>query len=129
MEPSLAKKRKPTRPTPPPDITGESLEEWNRVCGEIESADRELKPQDRALLVLYCRTWGTFHTAYEQVKKWGPVIKYANGVPGQSPSYKVCKELGPQLVKMMEQLGATPASRKFDVATESKAPEPPPLEF
>src|SRR4051812_25604859 len=102
MGPSLAKTKKKTRPMPPPDITGEALAEWNRVCDEIEAAGRDVKPQDRALLSLYARTWGTFHVAHEHVRQYGPVIKYANGVPGQSPFYKTVKELGPQLVKMLE---------------------------
>jgi P27 family predicted phage terminase small subunit len=100
---------------PPEDITGESLEEWNRIIKAVESLGREIKPADRSLLAIYCRTYSINRQVFEHVQKFGPVIKWSNGLPGNSPQYKTFIETTKILNTQLAALGCTPESRKFDV--------------
>ena len=89
------------RPTPPDDLDGEAL----ASTGQLAAADR-------ALITLYCQTWAVNQQVAKHVAKFGAIIKWSNGVPGQSPWAKQQKETTAQLCKMLEQLNLTPSSRE-----------------
>ena len=106
--------------SPPPELTGEALAEWLRICEAVEQTGRTLKPADRSLLITYVRTWQISQACYEHVRRWGAIVKHANGVAGPSPQYKAFKETVQLLRGLLSDLGATPAARGFDQA-ESEA--------
>jgi P27 family predicted phage terminase small subunit len=100
----------PNRPAPPPEIQGEAILEWDRVCNELAAAGR-LDKADRAILVLYCQTWDIYQQATRGVNAHGAVVKFGNGVPGRSPFYVVARESGNQLQKLLNDMGMTHAAR------------------
>lgn len=106
------------RPAPPPEIQGEALLEWERVCNELAAAGR-IDKADRAILSLYCATWEIYQQAMRGVSAHGAIVKHPNGVAGPSPFYKVSRETSLQLQKLLADLGLTPAARhKVKVAAE-----------
>lgn len=98
------------RPKAPPEVQGEALLEWERVCNELDAAGR-LDKADRAVLVLYTQTWEIYIAAMRGVGAHGAVVKHPNGVAGPSPFYKVSRETAFQLQKLLADLGLTPAAR------------------
>ena len=98
----------------PTDLSPEATAEWTRIVEAIADLDREVKQADLSLLSLYIQTWQQHFTAYQHVKQWGPVVKWGNGTPGPSPTYKVCMETTKIMQKFLDQLGLTPAARDFD---------------
>jgi P27 family predicted phage terminase small subunit len=98
------------RPQPPDDLDGEALLEWHRICDEL-AALGTLDKSDRAAITLYCQTWAINQQVGKHVAKFGSVIKWSNGVPGQSPWFKTQKETATLLIKLLDQLGLTPSSR------------------
>ena len=116
------------RPKPPEHLTDEALLEWHRVCDELEELGH-LKRCERALLTLYCETWQANQTVAKHVDKHGPIVKYPNGVVGQSPHYKTQQETGRALCKMLDQLGLTPQARKFDQSKKTEETPAADLEF
>src|SRR5882724_3444135 len=91
------KKAKPKELTPPDDIQGDALAEWDRIIAEVQATGGELKPADRSILATYCRTWAINRDAAKHIQTYGSVIKYSNGVPGASPQYKIYEKTVPQL--------------------------------
>lgn len=98
------------RPKAPPEVQGEALLEWERVCDELDAAGR-LDRADRAVLTLYAQTWEIYQQAMRAVSSHGAVVKWPNGTPGASPFYKVSRETAFQLQKLLADLGLTPAAR------------------
>jgi P27 family predicted phage terminase small subunit len=86
------------------------LLEWHRVCDELDAAGK-LDKADRAVLTVYCTTWQEHHKASKAVAEYGSVIKYSNGMVGQSPYYKVMRETATLLRGYLADLGLTPATR------------------
>lgn len=101
----------PNRPSPPPEIQGEALLEWDRVCDELAAAGR-LDKADRAILTVYCLTWAIHEQAMRAVSNHGAIVKWPNGTAGPSPFYKVSRETANQLQKLLADMGLTPASRQ-----------------
>lgn len=104
------------RPDPPPDITGEALAEWNRICDAIEATGHTLKPADRSILATYVRTWTISQKCYQHVLEHGAIMEWPNGNRGPTAEYKAFRETVPLLRGLLAELGATPASRNFDQA-------------
>jgi P27 family predicted phage terminase small subunit len=98
------------RPEMPDDLEGEALLEWDRVCAELEKQGR-LDQADRSVITIYCHTWATYKAAQRNTFEHGAVVKFPNGIPGQSPHYKTMKELANILRLMLADLGLTPAAR------------------
>lgn len=107
------------RPAPPEGLAGEALLEWHRVCDELQ-ADGRLDKADRAILVLYCQTWHEYQEATHGVRQHGLVIRYSNKMVAPSPYFKIRKETGALLQKLLGDLGLTPAARN-----RMKAPPEP----
>lgn len=98
------------RPSPPSEIQGEALLEWERICDDLETSGN-LDKADRAILVVYVGTWEIHQAAMRGVVAHGAVVKHPNGVAGPSPFYKVGMETGKCLARLLESLGLTPAAR------------------
>lgn len=99
-----------TRPKAPDHLSVEAVSEWHRVCDELEAVGR-LDALDRAPLTLYVETWSLYQDAMAHVRKHGVIVKYANGVPGQSPFYKTSRELVTQMRGQLSDLGLPPLAR------------------
>ena len=112
---------KTTRPKPPAGLSDEALIEWDRICDELAAAGT-LRPADRAILTIYCRTWQTWNAVAKVVAVDGPVVLLPNNWPGESQECKVMTAQAKMLSKFLEQLGLTPASRKTS-PTEDATPD------
>src|SRR5579863_2270795 len=77
---------------PPDDLDTEALAEWHRVIANVQATNRQRKAADVSILSAYCRTWSIHRQCFEHIRKYGPVIKWSNGTPGQSPQYKTFRE-------------------------------------
>lgn len=99
------------RPEPPPEIEGEAMLEWERICIELDAAGC-LEKTDRAILVLYVEAYDVYQRSMRHVRKFGPVVKWPNGIAGPSPHYKAARETSIQLQKLLADLGLTPAARR-----------------
>ena len=99
------------KPKPPDDLDGEALLEWHRITEELQTAGK-LETIDRALITLYVKAWGVWRVASRHVEEFGPVIKYSNGMPGESPFSKVATKYYGILRGYLEDMGLNPAARK-----------------
>jgi P27 family predicted phage terminase small subunit len=108
---------KSKRPAPPEHLADEALLEWHRIVDELDSAGR-IDKTDRALLSIYVETWAVHYEASRRVAEHGAVIKYSNGVVGQSPFYKTQRETAAQLRGLLNDMGLTPTARGKAPSTE-----------
>jgi P27 family predicted phage terminase small subunit len=113
-------------PQPPEELDGEALLEWHRVIEELEAVGH-LHTADRGLLTLYVQTWSANQAVAKHVAQHGPIVKFNNGVVGQSPHYKTMRETALVLATLIDKLGLSPAARKFD--KKDKAEQPADLTF
>lgn len=106
-------------PEPPPWLTDEALEEWERVAPSLEALDL-LKPEDRAAFAAYCETWARYVGAVAEYRRDGlTVINPDSGRVGKHPAVSIAENAGAQLVRFANEFGLTPAAeRKI-----SKAPD------
>ena len=97
------------RLSPPDDLEGEALLEWERVTDALHAQGR-LDAADRALLTLYVWTWATWHAATRAVAREGAVQVHANKMTGRNPAFIVMKEMGIQVRALLVDLKLTPGS-------------------
>jgi len=113
---------------PPTDITGDALDEWNRIIAAVKQVGHEIKPADASLLATYCRTWTVNQLAYKHIQENGSTVVLANRIVCQSQQYKIFEKTTALLRGLLADLGASPASRKFDQKTAGEV-KPPKLEY
>ena len=124
MKKSPSLKSIPPRPSPLAEFDDACREEWERICDEVEAVGHPIRTADRSLLVTYCRVWSLHRATYRKLQQEGAVIEFSNGNKGMNPEYKVFKEMTQQLRGLLADLGATPASRDFDVKIAAKDEAP-----
>ena len=108
----MKRKKRPAHfPEIPEDIDGESLLEWERIVKELD-ANGSLARTDRALITVYVETWAVHRQAARRVANEGSVLEYSNGNLGPSPYFKVMKETGVQLRRLLKDMQLTPSSRR-----------------
>jgi len=104
----------PKWPSPPEDIEGEALLEWDRICGEIERMGLGDKLYGfRAILVVYVAEWALWQKAKRHCDSEGEVVVFPNGIPGANPWQKIRKETGAMVQSLLRDLNATPATHKL----------------
>jgi P27 family predicted phage terminase small subunit len=108
-------------PQPPEDLDGEALLEWHRIIAELEQLGT-LAAADRAAITHHCNVWAVIQANVKHVSRFGAVIKWSNGTPGQSPWCKTMKEMIALDSKLLDQLGLTSSNRKTK-ATEDQPQE------
>ena len=97
-------------PERPEDLSREADEEWRRVVPLLAEADR-LSSLDRAVLVMYCETWGDCVRARRELNTAGWTVESAGGQQYPHPQVKILLSQQRQCAALAAQLGLTPAAR------------------
>lgn len=102
------------RLTPPDDLAPEAVAEWHRVIAAAKDVGNEIKPADASCLATYCRTWLINRQAFAHIQQHGSTIEIPNGTICHSKQYQSWENTTKILRALLEDLGASPKSRKFD---------------
>lgn len=106
---------KTTKPTPilecPPELAPAARQEWHQIVAELTRLG-VLSSFDRGPLAAYCNAYAGFMEAIAMVEKHGAVIKSPNGFPVQSPYLTLANKHESTMLRIAEQFGFTPASRR-----------------
>lgn len=97
-------------PTPPPSLTGEAREEWQRVVPELEAIG-VLAIVDRAVLIRYCITWAEWCELQAKVEKTGMIIKGRLDTLVRNPLILLRNDAGRTLADLGKELALTPNAR------------------
>lgn len=97
-------------PEPPEDLTGEALDEWNRVVPGLARLEL-LKPEDRALLVTYCETWAVFMEATDAIRNEGLFIDAKQGLLPH-PAVGIQRTAGRELRTLAAHFGLSPLTEQ-----------------
>lgn len=100
----------PGPPAPPDSLDDAALLEWHAIVAELGPA-RVLTKADRAAMLLYCQVWAHTQDAARNLAKTGAVLKLPNGWPGASPYLRVYTDGVKLCLRLLAELGGTPASR------------------
>jgi len=104
-----------TKATPvlecPPELSPAARDEWHRIVGELTRL-AVISCFDRGPLAAYCNAYAGFMEAITMVEKHGAVIKSPNGFPVQSPYLTSANQHESIMLRIAEQFGFTPASRR-----------------
>jgi len=96
---------------PAPDyLADREKAEWDRVGQQLLEAGL-IGRLDVTALATYCVAWGRWTDALENIKKHGVLVKSPQGFPMQSPLLAIANKAQEQMVKVMGELGLTPAAR------------------
>lgn len=97
-------------PECPDHLNDDARELWMRVTPGLDRLDL-LKPEDWQALVTYCELWAVYRQAYRQVQSRGLVTKHPKtGMLHKNPAMGVVETVVPQLLRLAQQFGLTPAS-------------------
>lgn len=97
-------------PTPPDDLVGEALDEWNRVVPELVRLDL-LKEGDRATLVTYCEAWAVFCEATDQIRVHGLFIEAKQGLIPH-PAVAIQRNAAKEVRAIAAHFGLTPSTEQ-----------------
>lgn len=107
---------------PPTRLKNKARLEWTRIAPVLSAAGL-LTKADRNALALYCDQYAIYVDAMEKVNKVGSVIKGPNGIPVQSPFFRVANKATTNMAKMLVEFGMTPSSRsRVQIAPPEGAP-------
>ncbi len=84
--------------------------EWKRTIKLMKDAGL-IDRLDRSLLEAYCSSYSRWVEAEEYIKKHGLIIKAPNGFPMQNPYLAISNKAKEHMLKILTELGMTPASR------------------
>jgi P27 family predicted phage terminase small subunit len=96
---------------PPPELAGEAVLEWARVCAELTKL-KTLDAADRAILIQYCEIWSVNRACSAVVRSVGSTMEYSNGMVGATPAYKNMIQTAALLRGLLSDIGLTRYSRK-----------------
>jgi P27 family predicted phage terminase small subunit len=106
-------------PEKPPDwFDVEARAEWDRIVPGLEALDI-LKPEDRAMLSVYCVTWSRYVAAVKQYRTEGiTLVNPGSRRVHKHPAVGVAEVAGSQLRTFAAEFGLTPsAEQRLVVAT------------
>jgi len=107
---------------PPPDwLFEEAKEEWRRVVPMLCRAGI-LLPLDGRLVAIYCNTHAMWVKANERIIREGSVVTDKHGEMRSHPAVREARQLLTLSLKLEQELGMTPASRR-----RLNIPGPPPI--
>jgi P27 family predicted phage terminase small subunit len=95
---------------PPPELSDVAKKEWVRVVRLLKEAGL-IEQLDKTLLSAYCVAYTRWVDAENQIREYGSLIKSPNGYPMPSPYLPIANKAMEQMLKIMGELGMTPASR------------------
>ena len=96
--------------TMPDGLSDDEKKHWDTVARDLEEVGI-LTKLDTQALKLYCTLYCTWASAYENLKKYGPVIKDKKGAPCLSPYFKVSMTAMDKMLAFLREFGMTPSSR------------------
>src|SRR4051794_29665476 len=105
-------------PEPPAHVTGEALNEWARICDELDAMGT-LTTADRGIIAMYVTQWARWVTAEQQlaahaVKQNAPgeiVAAPKTKVPMFNPWVSISNGAHDRMQKLLAELGLSPAAR------------------
>jgi len=105
-------------PEPPEHLTGEALEEWNRICQGLYHMGI-LTEVDRNALGAYCTAYALWSQSWQAINAMrsegklgsGLMIKTTNGNMIQNPLVGTANKAAGDMVKFAAEFGLTPAAR------------------
>jgi P27 family predicted phage terminase small subunit len=97
-------------PEPPDELSDAARAEWTRIVPLLERL-RLLARLDRAPLVIYCAAFARWQEAERHLAAQGVIVKSPNGYPIQNPYLAVSNTAVAQMLKVLAELGLSPASR------------------
>ncbi len=101
------------RPAPPKQLTGEALEEWNRVCDELDQMG-VLTTSDRSVISLYVRAWERWMKAEDRLALQSEIVgSPKTNTPMQNPWLSISIKANEQAVRLLSEIGLTPRSRSI----------------
>ena len=101
-------------------ISDRAKPHWPLIARQLEDAG-VLTTIDATALAMYCEAFETWRDANEKLMKFGSVIKGREGIPTQSPYFRVANAAFMQMMRLLTEFGMTPSSRSKVAAT--KRPE------
>lgn len=96
-------------PNPPSWLSAEAKREWKRVVPGLTRLDL-LKPEDRAMLTVYCETWSQWVSAIREVHETGTSITTETGTIKRNPAVAAANDAAAQLRSLAQEFGLTPAA-------------------
>ena len=108
----------PALPDPPPHLSADALEEWNRVAGWLHRIGL-LSEVDRAALAAYAQAYGRWVQAERAIAKMaekdqltgGLMIKTSNGNAVQNPLVGTANKAAADMMRYAAEFGMTPSAR------------------
>lgn len=105
-------------PAPPPHLTADALEEWNRVAHWLHRIGL-LSEVDRAALAAYAQAYGRWVQAERAIAKMaekdqltgGLMIKTSNGNAIQNPLVGTANKAAADMMRYAAEFGMTPSAR------------------
>jgi P27 family predicted phage terminase small subunit len=88
----------------------EAMDEWRRIVPELHRQG-VMTMVDRALIAVYCASWGRWARAEEVVREKGEVVKTTNGNIIQNPYRGIANRAAEDLRKIGVEFGMTASSR------------------
>lgn len=104
-------------PEPPAHLTDKEKEEWVRAGEQLLNVGL-IGELDTTVLAAYCSAYGRWVETQELIKKHGVLVKSPSGFPMQSPYLAIANKAMEQMIKLMGELGMTPAARTRIPRTE-----------
>jgi P27 family predicted phage terminase small subunit len=109
-------------PNAPTYLSKREKAEWTRVGRQLLEVGL-IGKLDVTVLAAYCTAWGRWTEALEGIRKHGVLVKSPQGFPMQSPLLAIANKAQEQMVKLMGELGLTPAARtRIPKSQAAKAP-------
>ena len=97
-------------PSPPRHLSGEALDEWDRLAVPLHQMG-VLTIADRAAFAAYCQAYGRWAEAEERLRTTPVLIRMPSGYVQQSPWLSIANKQSELMGRYMVELGLTPAAR------------------
>ncbi len=98
-------------------ISDRAKRHWPLIAKQLEDAG-VLTTIDVTALAMYCEAFETWRDANEKLVESGAVIKGREGIPTQSPYFRVAHLAFQQMMRLLTEFGMTPSSRSRVAATK-----------
>lgn len=117
-------------PLPPPFLTEDALEEWNRVCKLLYDAGL-MTEADRGALSAYCQAYGRWAEAEKALALMAKkdnltralMVKTSNGNAIQNPLVGTANKAMADMVRYATEFGMTPSARSRVDANPPGSPD------
>ena len=111
-------------PSAPSHLSKEEKKVWRKVGKQLLEAGL-ISTLDTGALAAYCVAYCRWIEANQKIREHGMLIKSPQGFPMQSPYLPIANKAMEQMVRLMGEMGMTPASRvRLPKAGQAKKPKP-----